>query len=48
MNDDEIALEKGRVPNGILLAPEASALHETAAQHLESLLRKISSSPPHP
>jgi hypothetical protein len=54
MTEDEIAfraainllrgsVESGRMPNGILLTPEASALHERAARHLEDFLRRVSS-----
>jgi hypothetical protein len=50
--DDEIAfraaikvlpdtIESGRMPSGLALKPDAAALHEKAAQHLEDLVRKI-------
>lgn len=50
MADDEIAfraainvlhdtIESGRMPSGLPLEPDAAALHERAARHLEALLR---------
>jgi hypothetical protein len=49
MTDDEIAsraainvlrdsIESGRMPSGLPLAPDAAALHERGAEHLEALL----------
>jgi hypothetical protein len=51
MPDDEIAfrtainvlrdtLESHRMPSGLPLAPDAAALHDRAARHLEMLLRR--------
>lgn len=58
MTDDEIAfraainilrdsIESRRMPSGLPLAPDAADLHERAAEHLESLLRRIAR-PPEP
>jgi hypothetical protein len=52
MNEDEIALraainvlrdsiESGRMPSGEPLVPDAAALHERAALHLDLLLRRL-------
>jgi hypothetical protein len=52
MTEDEIALhaainvlpdsiESGRMPSGEPLVPDAAALHERAALHLETLLRRL-------
>jgi len=52
MTDDEIALraainvlrdsiESRRMPSGEPLDPDAAALHERAALHLEALLRRL-------
>ncbi|MDB5395263.1 MAG: hypothetical protein JWM91_2769 [Rhodospirillales bacterium] len=56
MTDDEIAfraainilrdsIESRRMPSGLPLAPDAADLHERAAEHLESLLRRIPRTP---
>ncbi len=56
MTDDEIAFraainilrdsaESRRMPSGLPLTPEAVDLHEQAAEHLESLLRRIPRAP---
>lgn len=53
LSDEEIAfraainvlrdsIESGRMPSGQPLAPDAVALHERAAEHLEGLLRRPS------
>jgi hypothetical protein len=52
MTHDEIAfraainvlrdtIKSGRMPSGLALEPDAAALQEKAAQHLEDLVRKI-------
>lgn len=52
MTEDEIAfraainvlrdtIESGRMPSGLPLAPDAADLHERAARHLETLLRRL-------
>ncbi len=33
-------IESGRMPSGLPLTPDAAALHERAAEHLEILLRR--------
>ena len=56
MTEDEIAfraainvlrdsIESGRMPSGLPLAPDAADLHERAAQHLETLVRRLSAGP---
>ena len=56
MTDDEIAfraainvlrdsIESGRMPSGQPLAPDAAALHERAARHLEALVRRTATEP---
>jgi len=39
------SIESGRMPSGEPLAPDAAALHERAADHLETLLRRKTSEP---
>ena len=56
MTDDEIAfraainvlrdtIESRRMPSGLPLEPDAAALHERAAQHLEALVRQLAAGP---
>jgi len=56
MTEDEIAfraainvlrdsIESGRMPSGQPLAPDAAALHERAARHLEALVRRTAAGP---
>jgi hypothetical protein len=56
MTDDEIAfraainvlrdtIESRRMPSGLPLEPDAAALHERAAQHLEALVRRLAAEP---
>jgi hypothetical protein len=56
MTDDEIAfraainilrdsIESGRMPSGEPLPPDAAALHERAARHLEKMIRRGSAGP---
>ena len=56
MTEDEIAfraainvlrdsIESGQMPSGQPLTPDAAALHERAARHLEALVRRTAGGP---
>jgi hypothetical protein len=49
MTDDQIAfraaIESQRMPSGLPLEPDAAALHERAAHHLEALVRQLAAEP---